>query len=57
MPNKAVSKRQHRYLRAVESGTARAARLSPARAGELLGHQSPAGLPERARPTRKRSRR
>ncbi len=49
MPNKATSKRQFRFLKAVASGKAkRAGGLSPAKAGELLGHQSPRGLPEMA---------
>lgn len=46
MPNKAVSKRQYRFFRAVQSGSVHAKGLSPHEAGEMIGHQSPKGLPE-----------
>jgi len=48
MPNKAVSKRQYRFFRAVQSGSVRAPGMSAEKAGEMLGHQSPKGLPESA---------
>ena len=51
MPDKAESKAQFRFLKAVASGKARKARgLSPAKAQEMLGDQSPKGLPERLTP-------
>lgn len=49
MPNKAKSLAQFRFLKAVESGHAKkAGGLSPRKAAELLGGQSPKGLPETA---------
>jgi hypothetical protein len=48
MPNKAVSKRQYRFFRAVQSGSVKASGLSPQQAGEMIGHQSPKGLPDSA---------
>lgn len=46
MPNKAVSKNQYRWFRAVQSGSVKAPGLSAEEAGEMIGHQSPKGLPE-----------
>ncbi len=46
MPNKATSKRQFRFFQAIKGGSASAPGLSPEKAGEMLGHQSPKGLPE-----------
>jgi hypothetical protein len=46
MPNKAVSKKQYRFFRAVQSGSVHAPGMSAQKAGEMLGHQSPKGLPE-----------
>lgn len=48
MPNKATSKAQFRFFQAVKHGTAHAKGLSSSEAGEMLGHQSPKGLPEKA---------
>ncbi len=48
MPNKAVSKKQYNFFRAVQGGSVKAPGLSPDKAGEMLGHQSPKGLPNRA---------
>lgn len=48
MPDKAVSKRQYRFFRAVQSGSVKAPGMSAEKAGEMLGHQSPKGLPESA---------
>jgi hypothetical protein len=48
MPNKAVSKRQYRFFRAIQSGSVHVPGLSPQKAGEMLGHQSPKGLPASA---------
>lgn len=47
MPNKAVSLAQYKFFRAVQGGLAKASGLSPEKAGEMLGHQSPKGLPAR----------
>lgn len=47
MPNKAVSKAQYRWFRAVQGGAVKAPGLSATEAGEMIGHQSPRGLPER----------
>jgi hypothetical protein len=49
MPNKASSKAQYRFFRAVESGSVKAPGLSSEKASEMIGHQSPKGLPERAK--------
>jgi len=48
MPGKAVSKAQFRFFHAVKSGSLKAPGLSAGKAGEMLGHQSPKGLPEEA---------
>lgn len=48
MPNKAVSKRQYRFFQGVKHGAIKAKGLSAEKASELLGHQSPKGLPERS---------
>ena len=45
MPNKAVSLAQFKFFRAVQGGAVKAPGLSPKKAGEMLGHQSPKGLP------------
>ena len=51
MPNKAESKSQFRFLKAVASGKAKKADgLSPSKAAEMLGDQSTKGLPERLGP-------
>jgi len=58
MPNKAVSKAQYRFFRAVQGGSVSAPGLSPDKAGEMLGHQSSKGLPEKKKlkpPPRKHS--
>lgn len=47
MPNKATSKAQYRWFRAVQHGSVKAPGLSPSEAKEMIGHQSPKGLPER----------
>ena len=48
MPNKAVSKAQFRFFQAAAHGKAKDAHgMSPETAKEMLGHQSPKGLPER----------
>lgn len=49
MPDKATSKAQFRLFQAVKHGTAHVKGLSPQKAGEMLGHQSPKGLPEKKR--------
>jgi len=49
MPNKAVSKAQYRFFRAVQGGRVKAKGLSPMEAGEMIGHQSPKGLPAKKR--------
>lgn len=54
MPNKAKSKRQFRFFKAVESGAAEAPGLTPAKAKEMTGGQSPKGLPERAKKKQRR---
>lgn len=46
MPNKAVLRKQYRFFRAVQSGSVKAPGLSAEKAGEMIGHQSPKGLPE-----------
>ena len=55
MPNKAVSKKQFRFLHGVASGSIKDASLSPEKAQEMLGHQSSKGLPEKARKRRSSS--
>lgn len=59
MPDKAVSKKQFRFFKAVAAGDVKQKGLTPAKAEEMLGGQSPAGLPERApvRSAQRRSRR
>lgn len=47
MPNKAKSKAQYRLFRAAQSGSIKLPGLSASEAGEMIGHQSPKGLPER----------
>jgi len=47
MPKKARSKVQLRYLRGVASGSVKSPSLTPAKAAEMVGHQSPKGLPEK----------
>lgn len=47
MPNRATSKSQYRFFRAVQGGDAQADGLSPEKAGEMIGSQSPKGLPEK----------
>jgi hypothetical protein len=46
MPNKAISKRQFRFFQGIKHGSIHAKGLSPQTASEMLGHQSPKGLPE-----------
>lgn len=54
VPNKAKSLAQFKFFKAVESGRAKkAGGLSPRKAAEMLGGQSPKGLPERLGPTGK----
>jgi len=48
MPSKATSQAQYRFFRAVQGGYAKASGLSSEKAGEMLGDQSPKGLPEKA---------
>lgn len=51
MPNKAHSKAQFRMLKGVAEGTIPAkGKLTPDVAEEMLGGQTPAGLPERIKP-------
>lgn len=45
MPNKAVSQAQYKFFRAVQGGDVKSPGLSPEKASEMLGHQSPKGLP------------
>ena len=47
MPDKAESKAQFRFLQGVKHGSIKSDSLTPDKAGELLGHQSPKGLPEK----------
>jgi len=53
MPNKAVSKKQYRFFRAVQSGSVHAPGMSAHKAGEMLGHQSPRSLPESTKPKKR----
>ena len=57
MPRKAISKKQFRLFKAVESGEVKLPGLDPTKAVEMTASQSPVGLPERYRstPQRKRS--
>jgi hypothetical protein len=48
MPDKAVSKKQFRFFQGVKHGSIQDKGFSPQTASELLGHQSPQGLPETA---------
>ena len=54
MPNKAKSKAQFGFLQAVAHGKAKkkAGGLTPEKAIEMLGHQSPKHLPSRAKKSR-----
>ena len=47
MPNKVKSKAEFRLLQGVKHHSITKKGLSPEKAGELLGDQSPKGLPER----------
>jgi len=50
MPNKATSKAQFRLLQGIKHGSiAPRGSLTADKAGEMLGHQSPKGLPTRKR--------
>ncbi len=49
MPRKAVSKKQFRFFKSVESGDTKAKGLSRKEAKEMTEGQSPRGLPERAK--------
>jgi hypothetical protein len=49
MPNKAKSKSQFRFLQGVKHGAIQAKGLSEQKAGEMLGHQSPKGLPSKVK--------
>lgn len=49
MPNKAKSVAQFNYFQGVANGTINDKDLSAKEAKELLGHQSPKGLPEKAK--------
>lgn len=49
MPRKAVSRKQYRWFKAVESGDVKAPGLSPERAKEMTAGQTSAGLSERVR--------
>lgn len=49
MPNKAKSQSQFRFLKGVAEGTIKSDTLSRKEAKELLGNQSPKGLPEKAK--------
>ena len=48
MPNKAKSKSQFRFFQAVKGGYAKDSDMTAEQADEMLGHQSPKGLPEKA---------
>ena len=57
MPDKAISKKQFRWVKAVESGDVKAEGLSAHKAAEMTAGQTQAGLPERyrqAKPHRRR---
>jgi hypothetical protein len=47
MPNRAVSVKQFKFLQGVKHGSIKAPGLSAGKASEMLGHQSPKGLPAR----------
>lgn len=49
MPKKAKSQAQFRWPEGVKGGSIKSPSLTPAKAAELLGHQSPKGLPKRAK--------
>ena len=50
MPDKAKSKAQFRFLKGIETGSIPSRKgLGRKKAGEMLGDQSPKGLPERKR--------
>lgn len=48
MPDKAQSRAQFRFLQAAKAGKVKG--LKPKKAAEMLGDQSPKGLPERLTP-------
>lgn len=51
MPDKAKSKAQFRFLKGIETGSIPSRKgLGRKKAGEMLGGQSPKGLPERLTP-------
>lgn len=50
MPDKAKSKAQFRFLKGVETGSIKKPGLSKKKAAEMLGNESPKGLPERLTP-------
>lgn len=51
MPDKAKSKSQFRFLKGIETGSIPGRKgLGKKKAGEMLGDQSPKGLPERLTP-------
>jgi len=51
MPRKAVSKKQFRMLKGISEGSIESkGKLTPAVATEMLGDQTPTGLPERVKP-------
>ena len=49
MPEKATSVAQFKYLQGVANGSIKSQSLTAAKAREMLGHQSPAGLQKSAR--------
>jgi hypothetical protein len=49
MPEKAKSVAQFKYLQDVANGSIKSPSLTAAKAREMLGPQTPAGLPKRAR--------
>ena len=49
MPDKAKSRAQFRYLKGVAAGSIKSQSLTPAKAAEMLGDQSPKGLPKKAK--------
>jgi len=48
MPDRATSKAQYNWFRAVQGGYIKAPGMSAKKAGEMLGHQSSKGLPDYA---------
>ena len=54
MPNKAKSRAQFRFLQAAKAGKVKG--LKPEKAAEMLGHQSPMGLPKKLTGRAKRPR-